>query len=285
MNLFTVNHHISPSLTMIQQFPFDVIQMKGKESIDFLQRISSNDFTSFSDGKIQKTLFITDKGRIVDASWVIHRNDHLLLLVSNGLSEEIIPWLQKYIIMEDIELQNVSSQYEITLHFDRNNQYYHSEYFGIPVAFELHDHTGTRAYSLPHEFDAWRIENGIPIAKKELTQEFNPLELNLWDWISFTKGCYIGQEVIARLDTYQKIQRRLCKISSATILHEQELLLDELNNEIGKLTSVLQQEGMWIGLAVVRSKHAVEGVQMKTNHSHSLVNIDKVFHKEQYGRN
>ena len=39
--------------------------------------------------------------------------------------------------------------------------------------------------------------------------EFNPLEAGLKEFVSFTKGCYVGQEVVARLDTYDKVQKRL----------------------------------------------------------------------------
>ena len=53
-----------------------------------------------------------------------------------------------------------------------------------------------------------RIENGIPSAGKELSEQINPLEARLESQISFTKGCYIGQEVIARIDTYKSFKRK-----------------------------------------------------------------------------
>jgi folate-binding protein YgfZ len=54
-----------------------------------------------------------------------------------------------------------------------------------------------------------RIESGVPAPGTEINEEANPLEAGLSRFVSFTKGCYIGQEVIARLDTYKKLQRRL----------------------------------------------------------------------------
>ena len=48
--------------TIIHRFPFDIIKFIGLESVDFLQRITTNDFHGFIDGKIQKTLLVTDKG-------------------------------------------------------------------------------------------------------------------------------------------------------------------------------------------------------------------------------
>lgn len=54
-----------------------------------------------------------------------------------------------------------------------------------------------------------RIELGIPAFGNEMNEDTNPLECNLNKYVSFTKGCYIGQEVIARLDTYDKISKHL----------------------------------------------------------------------------
>ena len=54
-----------------------------------------------------------------------------------------------------------------------------------------------------------RIEAGLPAFGTEMDERFNPLEAGLQPFISFDKGCYIGQEVVARLDTYDKVQKRL----------------------------------------------------------------------------
>ncbi len=116
-------------------------------------------------------------------------------------------------------------------------------------------------------------------------QEYNPLELNLWNWISFTKGCYIGQEVIARLDTYQKIQRALCRISSDEQFQEQDVLFDGEGKEIGKITSVINDGDRTIGLAMVRNSHAVIGAVLKSRQAPAPMIIDKIFRKEDYGRN
>ena len=66
---------------------------------------------------------------------------------------------------------------------------------------------------LPHvdneTYNILRIEDGIPVAGLEITEDFNPWEANLDAMISLSKGCYNGQEIVARLNTYQKIKQRL----------------------------------------------------------------------------
>jgi len=60
-----------------------------------------------------------------------------------------------------------------------------------------------------------RVEAGLPAAGRELTEEHNPWEARLQDAISLDKGCYVGQEVIARLNTYDKVARFLVRLSAA----------------------------------------------------------------------
>jgi folate-binding protein YgfZ len=62
------------------------------------------------------------------------------------------------------------------------------------------------------ELEAWRILSGLPAAGHELTEEHNPLEAGLRDAVSFSKGCYVGQEVVARLNTYGKVSRALVRL-------------------------------------------------------------------------
>ena len=60
-----------------------------------------------------------------------------------------------------------------------------------------------------HVIEALRVQRGIPAFGKELTEDYNPHEANLVHHVSFSKGCYIGQEVIARLQTYKKVSKYL----------------------------------------------------------------------------
>ena len=55
-------------------------------------------------------------------------------------------------------------------------------------------------------FELFRIKNLIPAAGKEITNSYNPLDLGLERFVDFSKGCYVGQEVVARLNTYNKVQ-------------------------------------------------------------------------------
>jgi folate-binding protein YgfZ len=59
------------------------------------------------------------------------------------------------------------------------------------------------------DYDAERVERLLPMRGAEIDGQANPLELGLVELVDFAKGCYIGQEVIARLHNYEKVQRGL----------------------------------------------------------------------------
>ena len=110
--------------------------------------------------------------------------------------------------------------------------------------------------------DLVRIERGVPAFGHELSEDFNPLEAGLIDIISFTKGCYVGQEVVARLNTYDKVQKRLMRMrwsAGAGPGPGAKLVLD--GRQVGVVTSAaVSPDGGGVGLGYVRRAHASEGV-------------------------
>jgi len=105
----------------------------------------------------------------------------------------------------------------------------------------------------PELWEALRLEAGRPAADRELTPDYNPLEAGLWHAISLSKGCYIGQEVLAKQVTYRRIRQTLWGIRlqgeaqpGADIVRQGE--------KIGVLTSAgPTSQGYW-GLGYVRTK-------------------------------
>lgn len=126
----------------------------------------------------------------------------------------------------------------------------------------------TKSGAVPMGTDAYeaiRVEAGVPGYGSELSDTYNPLEAGLWDSISFNKGCYIGQEVIARLDTYGKVQRHLVSVSfpfDAEV--ENGLKLAFAGKEVGFVTSIvrLPESGDLLGLAYIRKEAAALGTRV-----------------------
>ena len=84
------------------------------------------------------------------------------------------------------------------------------------------------------QFNNYRIVNNLAGYPTEINENYNPLEAGLKKYINFNKGCYIGQEVIARLDTYSKVKNRLVLIKSDTEVDSELINQDK---HIGNITS------------------------------------------------
>ncbi len=123
----------------------------------------------------------------------------------------------------------------------------------------------TLAGAVPMGDRVWqqlRIEQGRPTPDNELTEDYTPLEAGLWQTISFEKGCYIGQETIARLNTYKGVKQQLWGIRlEARVEPGTVVMLGE--EKVGKLTSLTQTEKGTFGLAYIRTKVGGKGLQVQ----------------------
>lgn len=111
-------------------------------------------------------------------------------------------------------------------------------------------------------YEAFRVGAGVPVYGMELGEDVNPLEAGLWEAVSFTKGCYVGQEVVARLNTYEKVKRHLSILSfedRATPEPGAPLMAE--GKEAGKVTSVapVVESGRRAAMGYVRKRYAEPG--------------------------
>jgi folate-binding protein YgfZ len=115
-------------------------------------------------------------------------------------------------------------------------------------------------------FQIVRIESGMPDWGTELTEDYNPHEARLINAVSFTKGCYTGQEVIARLDTYDKVQKYLMIVDMGERITKpppHDIYLED--DKIGVLTSFTRNplNNRNIGLGYVKKNYTVNDFDLK----------------------
>jgi len=105
-------------------------------------------------------------------------------------------------------------------------------------------------------YNSYRIEQGIPKAPYELNDNVNPHEAGIMHAVDSKKGCYIGQEVIARLETYDKVQRLLSGIefTESPESNSSFILQSEDGKDAGYITSYINSLKFkkYIGLAYIR---------------------------------
>lgn len=131
------------------------------------------------------------------------------------------------------------------------------------------------------EWEKLRILRGRPLPEKELTEDFNPLETGLWSAISFNKGCYIGQETIARLNTYKGVKQRLWGVKlDQEINPDIDNIITLEDEKIGKITSYINSKNNPFALGYIRTKAGGEGLKVQVGEARGeIVNLPFIIHE------
>ena len=222
----------------------------GSDTLDLLNRLSTNVVDPMPVGRGVSTVITTGKGRILDWITMLHHSDDVLLITSPERTTVVIEWIDTYTFDENTTLKDVSRTTAMLCLLGPSSEAILVSLIGESIStlstFECATVTwngheiivartnpvGQCGFDIVIPGDAaedfWesaiklgvspvgqdameglRIKAKIPKWGYELTEEHNPLEVGLEGEISWTKGCYTGQEVVARLFNYQRIQRRL----------------------------------------------------------------------------
>jgi len=270
-----------------------IVEHSGADALDLLNRLTTKELLSVRVGHSRRSVLTSDRGRVVDAFLVAHVADNKLLLVSDSPnSERLISAIDYYTIIEDAELEDktesmlrlslvgptsrdvVESTLGVTLESDTTSTI---EFDGGSVVLVSDTSRGVEwvdvisassststisnavtqngAISVDQEnFEHFRISTGIPGSDKEYGEHSNPIEAGLLDLIDWDKGCYVGQEVIARLDAYDKVQRNLKILKSDAPLEPGSKLSGD-SKPAGLVTSASPLDtgnGEFLSLALVR---------------------------------
>lgn len=127
----------------------------------------------------------------------------------------------------------------------------------------------------PEAFEVVRVQQGIPAYGQDMGEKNNPHEANLIGFVSFNKDCYVGQEVVARLNAYDKVQRYLVGLSwgdSDNPSVGDDIVVD--GKKVGDVTSVvtLPDSGRGIGLGYVRRAHCEPGTSANVTSDGGQIN-------------
>lgn len=288
----------------------------GHDGLDLLHRLSTNDLLSGGTPRAVRTLLCTEKGRLIAEIEVVVYERETILCLASAAVENVSTWVDKFTITEDVRLTAVTSSPavfwvvgdKVISRLMRDVPGIHAPGVGRPfvnsegISIWPSDRgsiqgvrilvrgggesvlegivgSGEMRWLSAEESTLLRILEGVPEHGREITTDFNPLEVGLADEVSFTKGCYVGQEVIARLDAYAKVQRacvglRLdaARVPQTAHLERAEIVLRD--EGIGRLTSLsdLLDDGSRRGLGIVKKGTLMAGdvVKIDAGSGHAL---------------
>ena len=273
----------------------------GADARDLLNRLTTNRIDDLGPGQARSTVLTNGDARVIDhlrlAAIDAGGTPGLWCLTSPGRAEAVAEWADRYTFGEDITVEDRSldttqltvvgpdasaalaraglaaPDVDAVACFDGVDVV--ASPFGAHAAYDVilpaaraaqaREALRRAASELTGDaFDTYRIAQGVPAYGAEFGEFNNPLEARLLGSISDTKGCYTGQEVIARLQTYRKVQRRLMSFSGDGPAASGQTLEAPDGSSAGTVTSACRtDDGRTAGLALVRSRHAVAGTVVR----------------------
>ena len=247
-----------------------LLRLAGGDRQRYLNGQVSNDVRKLTAENSLAACVTTIKGKLDALVHLTETDDAYLIDTEAALRESIHARLDKYIIADDCELSDVSDDWHL-IHvlggIDSPHPTRASERFGQPgtdlwlpttepAPAELEFLTAAATESL-------RIRNGVPQWGAELTPATLPAEARLDETaVDFHKGCYIGQEVISRIKSVGRVNRKLVRLRAtaepppAELEPGQRLFDGEI--EVGTLTSASGSDA----LAFVKRDHQVPGTPL-----------------------
>jgi folate-binding protein YgfZ len=195
-----------------------IVRLRGSDRTAWLQGLVTNDIARLAGGQRCYNAYLTPQGRMITDLWVVSTPDTLLLDVPASLAASLATRFDGLIFAEDVQVDDASAMMAVVDVFGPLDAAVEPELvipdstYGVPSsvvylplagldAFLARLVPGRREVSLD-ALDVLRVEAGVPRFLVDMTDDTIPLEAGIEDRaISFTKGCYVGQEIIVRVTT------------------------------------------------------------------------------------
>jgi len=225
-----------------------ILRLSGPDTIDFLQGLVTNDMGKLKQGAVYAAL-LTPQGKYLADFFLVPDGEAVLLDVADALGEMVVQRLSMYKLRAAVEIDVVP------LHLHRGLGAIPEDGFADP----RNPHMGWRAYrETPQtddkiDWDALRVTHLVPETGIELTQDTFILEVGFerLNGVDFRKGCYVGQEVTARMKHKTQLRKGLAQVSVSGAAP----VGSELNAE-GKIAGTLFTQSDGKGIAYLRFDRA-----------------------------
>ena len=253
--------------------------LRGKDAPALLHHLTTNSIKPLKSGRALEAALLTSKARLLDwlsiARVATAGGDEWRVITSPNRREQFEPHARRFVLFrQEVSIQDVSGSTGLfalmgpqvlaqresgavqmleggcewpSTRLPRGAWSWRDSAGGAkPEGAEVDGET----------FNVLRIEAGIAVAGLEITEDFNPWEANFDASISLSKGCYNGQEVVARLHSYAKIKQRLRGLIFSQALDASQLsgaALQRNGKAAGRLTSAVVSPSLGlVALAYVR---------------------------------
>jgi folate-binding protein YgfZ len=269
------------------------LSITGADRTAFLHNFCTNDIKRLSPGESCEAFFTNVKGKIIGHGVVSGRENELVFFGAPGQAPRLVELLDRYIIREDVAVRNTTSEKVFVLITGKRSDskgrwtafswnlvgnetsriVEFAAQAGLPIASVFGN--GEFVAAGIQAFTAARIEAGLPLYGVDFDENNLPQEVGRdRQAISFTKGCYLGQETVARIDALGHVNQRIVGVAFSG--HEVPPVGTELMRQgakVGRVTSAVMSPalGRPLALAMVRREANSDGTRLASNFGEATV--------------
>jgi hypothetical protein len=243
-----------------------LIRVSGTDTKSFLQGQLSNDIDAIKSSQIQINAYCQHQGKVIAILWVVNSGNEYLISLPSDLLDIVRSRLEMFVMMSEVEISDLTAT---TPHFGVIGE-------DLKGSFRLNDRQSIFIGEMPaddiveiddNEWQRVCIETGIPEVYLSTTEKFVPQMLNLdidEIGVSFSKGCYPGQEVVARLHYLGKAKRRMFKFKGPDICVGDELVVDDSSSlrASGVVNRVALSGDEYLCLATLENAHKDDKIRL-----------------------
>ena len=252
-----------------------LLKIFGPDSAKFLQSQFSNDINNIEEKRVQINAYCQHQGKIIAIIWVFKKEDFFYLSFPNNLKEVVLSRLKMFKLMSQVEIEDYSenfNQYGV-VGDNSDNSFIIKDNLSLII-------TDKKISNSNHESE-WEyacINAKLPEVHASYSESFIPQALNLdlnHFGVSFTKGCYPGQEVVARMHYLGKPKRRLYRFHSnfrVVIGDTLDVENSKSLNSSGKVIRVAEKDDRYHFLATFEVSQTQNKVFLNSDKD-KLVNI------------
>ncbi len=253
---------------------WSMLRVVGPDAGSFLQNLSTNDIKLLQIGAACESLFTNVKAKVMAHAVVgrVAESDYAVV-VTSPRAAQLAEHLDKYHIREDLTLDVQQGLLPCLAWFQPPQD--SRQGFLVPALqawLTIEDqHPGSGSPIAADDFHAFRIQRRFPLDGLDVDERNLPQELSRdAALISFDKGCYLGQETVARIDALGHVNQLLVILKAET---NAELSVGHSlragDREVGRVTSV--SPSAKVSLAYVRREHAEPGSKLVSEHGGTCV--------------
>ncbi len=255
---------------LFSEWPATTVVVSGSDRAKFLHNLCTADVLSMAKGDVREAFFTNVKGHVLAHALVICNAETIEAIVFRDDAEDLVAHLDRYLIRDDVTIRESDQRPVLLVGVESPPDA--GRWYPMPLVHEWAWVSTEAGAGNPHleqyppgnalQFTSLRVASGWPLEGTDFLPGTLPQELSRDAFaISFTKGCYLGQETVARLDALGHVNKQIVLVEGEGV--QLGARLWDGDKQVGTVTSAADVGGRRLGIAMVRRGSNDAGTKLR----------------------